>query len=82
MSDDLYIEFQIVLENEYGQFFGKKAVVSYENYKEIINRTKTFYNGGFELTCDDGTFIVFPPDVVRKSILKVVKINKEQDVQE
>jgi len=31
--------------------------------------------------CEDGTFVVFPPEIVNKSILKVKKINKE-NVQE
>jgi hypothetical protein len=30
-------------------------------------------DGGFELTLEDDTFVVFPPDIVKESILKVIK---------
>jgi hypothetical protein len=36
---------------------------------------KRFYNSGFELTLEDESFVVFPPDIVQQSILKVVKID-------
>jgi hypothetical protein len=34
-------------------------------------------NDGFELTLEDGTFVVFPPEIVKQSILKVVKLNED-----
>ena len=38
---------------------------------------KGFYvSGGFELTLEDETFAVFPPDVVKESILQLVKISE------
>jgi hypothetical protein len=74
-------EIQIVLENEYGEFKGKIASVTEEQYLNILNMSKSFYSRGFELTCEDGTFVVFPPEIVNKSILKVKKIIKK-DVQE
>ena len=52
-------------------------------FKEIIRRNenrlrrkiaKTFYNGGgFELTCEDGSYAIFPPEIVKKSVLVIHK---------
>jgi len=81
MDDVDKFEIQIVLENEYGEFKGKIASVTEEQYLNILNMSKSFYSRGFELTCEDGTFVVFPPEIVNKSILKVKKIIKK-DVQE
>lgn len=75
---DELIEFQIILKNEFGEYLGKTAKTTIEEYKKVLEMTKSFYNsGGFELTCEDGTFVVFPPEIVRKSILLVKKINKD-----
>ena len=81
LEDGEKFEIQIVLENDFGQFLGKRAFVTEEQYQNILNMSKNFYSRGFELTCEDGTFVVFPPEVVNKSILKVKKIIKE-NVQE
>ena len=68
---------QLVLKNSYGEFYGKKVDLSEENYKELLTMVKGFYvNGGFELTLEDGTFVVFPPDVVKLSILQVNKLEE------
>jgi len=74
-------EIQLILENSFGEFKGKIALVTQEQYLNILNMSKGFYSSGFELTCEDGTFVVFPPEIVNKSILKVKKINKK-NVQE
>jgi len=52
---------------------GRPAILSLEDYARLVEMTKTFYSGGFELTLEDGTFVVFAPDVVSQSILKIEK---------
>jgi len=80
MNDEI-VEVQIVLINHFGEFVGKKSILSNEQYKNLLQMSKGFYTGGgFELTCDDGTFVVFPPEIVRQSILQVKKIKKEENV--
>jgi hypothetical protein len=70
------MEIQIVLTNRYGEFKGRKAQMSEENYQELVKMVRTFYlSGGFELTLEDETFVVFPPDIVKESILQLVKIS-------
>jgi hypothetical protein len=67
-------EIQLVVINEFGEFLGRKAVISEEDYKNLLVMARSFYqNGNFDLTCEDGSFIVFPPEIVQKSILKIIK---------
>ena len=78
-----YYEIQVVILTTYGEFYGKKAVMNDEKYIALCEIAKNFYtSGGFELTLDDGGFIVVPPDVVQKSILRIVKNKIENYVQE
>ena len=70
------VEVQIVIVNEFGEFFGRKNIINEEQYQQILEISKIFYTGSaFELTCEDDTFIVFPPDIVQKSILKIKRNN-------
>lgn len=62
----------MIVINDLGEFKGRKTIVSEEVYHNIIIISKKFYNGSFDLTCDD-CFIVFPPEIVQKSILKITK---------
>lgn len=72
-------EIQIVLSTKYGDFHGKKAIMGEKQYSGLMEIAKNFYNnGGFELTLEDGGFIVVPPDVVQQSILRIQK-NKIED---
>ena len=55
-------------------------VSRHETHHTITNKTfqlkmsKKFYSaGGFELTLEDGSFMVFPPDIVLESILTITK---------
>jgi hypothetical protein len=46
-------------------------IVNEEQCQKMIELSKEFYNSGFELFCEDGSFMVFPPEVVRYSVLKI-----------
>ena len=73
------VTIRLVLINKYGEFVGRTSELSIQNYNDLLGMVKTFYmNDGFELTLEDGTF-VFPTDIVKESILKVVKVNEELD---
>jgi hypothetical protein len=72
-KDIMNIEVQLILKNDFGEFFGDKVLVDKESYLKILDMSKSFYkSNGFELTCEDGSFVVFPPEIVRRSILRVV----------
>lgn len=65
------IEVQMVLINQYGEFRGEIMLVNEEQCEKMIDLSKEFYNSGFELYCEDGSFMVFPPEVVKYSIFKI-----------
>ncbi len=71
-------EIQLILENKFGIFVGRKAKLNEEQYSNLQSMAKNFYeNGGFELTLEDDEFVVFPPNVVRESILRIKKNNPD-----
>ncbi len=71
----------MILINEYGEFKGRKTILSVEDYNTFLTMCKSFHSaGGFDLTCEDGTFMVFAPQIVQKSILKINNIIIEQNV--
>ena len=74
---DMY-EIQLVLKTEFGEFIGKKVELTKEHYDNAIKMSKNFYvSGGFELTCEDDSYVIFTPEIVKKSILiinnKIIK---------
>jgi hypothetical protein len=72
------LEVQLVLINQYGEFKGRIVNLSIEEYGRLQEMSKNFYMGGFELTLEDGSFMVFAPEIVKNSILKLEK--KEKNV--
>jgi hypothetical protein len=73
---------RLVIETKFGKYFGKSVSLSEENYNKLLKMVKNYYaEGGFELTLEDDSLAVFPPDIVRDSILVVEKV-KQQNVQE
>lgn len=74
-------EVQLVLKNKFGEFVGNKVYLEHEHYENLIKMSKTFYSsGGFELTCENGSYVVFPPEIVRESILIINKKIISDDV--
>lgn len=70
------IELQIIITNKFGEFKGEVFKVTEEQKEEIYNKSKSFYKSdGFELTCEDGSFMVFPGNIVKDSILMIKQIN-------
>ena len=65
---------QLVLINKFGEFKGKPAEIDKETLESLIKMSKTFYaSGGFELTCEDESYAIFPPKIVEESILIINK---------
>ena len=65
---------QIVIKNnEYGEFRGEKVQCTIEQYSNIMELSKGFYLSGFEMMLENGSFLVLPPEIVRKSILLIEK---------
>jgi hypothetical protein len=65
------MKIQIILLNDQGEFYGEVLDVNQEQYKNIITMSKNFYETGFEMSDEEGGFLIFPPEIVKKSILKI-----------
>lgn len=64
------IEFQLI--TEYKTFFGKEMIVDQEEFDRLKETSKSFYKySSFELVLDDGSFMVFPPEILKKSMLRL-----------
>ena len=74
------IETQIIIINSFGEFCGKKIVLTRKQLKEVTDVARKFHSGGgFELNLEDGSFVVFSPNIVQNSILKIIKIELETE---
>lgn len=73
---------RIILISKYGEYIGKQVNVDLNGLNKIKNMSMGFYNsGGFELDCEDGSFVVFPPEIVKDSVVKleIIKIENYGD---
>lgn len=65
---------QLVVINKFGEFKGRPAEIDEETLESLIKMSRTFYTaGGFELTCEDDKYAIFPPEIVKESILIINK---------
>ena len=65
---------QLILINKFGEFRGRPAEIDEETLEGLIKMSRTFYTaGGFELTCEDDKYAIFPPNIVEESILVINK---------
>jgi hypothetical protein len=69
------MKIQLVLITEYGTFFGEIFEVSEDQYDNIVNFSKNYYETGFEMNLEDGGFAIFSPEMIKKSILKIDKVD-------
>jgi hypothetical protein len=69
------LKIQIVVLCDLGNFSGEILDVTKEQYINITELSKNFYETGFEMNTEDGGFVIIPPEIVRKSILKINIIN-------
>lgn len=69
------MKIQLVLITDYGSFFGEIFEVNDEQYQNIINFSKNYYESGFEMNLEDGGFVIFSPEMIKKSILKIDKVD-------
>jgi hypothetical protein len=56
------------LKNELGEFVSDEMNVNEEQYRTILEMSKTFYMSGYEMPLVNG-FLVAPPEILKKSIL-------------
>jgi len=71
------IKIQITILCEFGNFYGESLEVSIDQYRNIIELSKNYYETGFEMNLESGGFIILPPDVVKKSVLQINIIKED-----
>lgn len=83
-DEEINYEVQFIVTNDLGVWEGMKFTLNSQEFENILTLSKKFWSGsGFELYCADGSVIIFPPEVVQKSILRVKKrVIEDGEVQE
>lgn len=74
------MKIQLILFTEFGQFYGEILEVDEEQYQNIINFSKNFYEAGFEMNLEDGGYAIISPEMIKKSILKIEKVNAREEI--
>ena len=69
------MEIQLILFTEFGIFHGEVLTVDEKQYQNIVNFSKNYYETGFEMNLEDGGFAIFSPEMIKKSILKIQKVD-------
>lgn len=65
------LRIQIEIYCDLGTFSGEILNVTEEQYQNIVDFSKNFYETGFEMNTQDGGFVIVPPEIVKKSVLKI-----------
>jgi hypothetical protein len=71
------IKVQITILCEFGNFYGEILEVSVDQYRNIIDLSKNYYETGFEMNLESGGFVILPPDIVKKSVLQINIIKED-----
>ena len=74
------MKIQLILITEFGQFYGEVFEVDGEQYQNIINYPKTFYESGFEMNLENDGYAIFSPEMIKKSILKIEKVDVQEEI--
>jgi len=60
---------------EFGEFKSDEMVVSDEQYQVLLEMSKSYYTGGYDMYLPNG-FLVASPEIIKKSILIIDSIDK------
>jgi len=61
---------QFVLKTELGEFKSETMNVTEEQYTNLVEMSKTYYNSGFDMYLPNG-FLVASAELIKKSILMI-----------
>lgn len=61
---------KFTVRNKLGVFESEKMEVSEDQYKNLIDKSKKFWETGFEMWLENG-FMVIPPKLIKKSIFSI-----------
>lgn len=72
------MKIQIKLKNELGEFTSEEMIVTPEQYTGLIEASKEFYLGGYEMYMPKG-FMVVGPELLKKSILLIEIVEYDEN---
>lgn len=64
---------QFILKTQLGEFTSENLVITSEQYQNLLEISKDFYKGSYEMFLPQG-FLVAPPEVLKHSILIIETI--------
>lgn len=68
------MQVQFILLTEFGDFTSMPIPIEGEDeFNEILERSKNYWNDEFEFFQEDGGYVIFTPELMKKSILKINK---------
>lgn len=62
---------QIELITDFGIFKSELSEIEDDKLEEFKQLSKSYYKTGLELDLEDGSFAIFTPDTIKKSIFKI-----------
>jgi len=66
------MQVQFILITEFGDFTSiLMPIIGEEEFEMIKEKSQNYWETGFEMTLEDGGYIIFTPEVTKKSILKI-----------
>lgn len=76
------MEIRFKMITEFGEYCSEVMYVTYEQYLEIVELSKLFWinNSSYDMWADYG-LIIFPPEILRKSIL-IIETLKDDECKE
>jgi hypothetical protein len=72
------VKIRTKIKTEFGDFESGILEVTDDQYNSLKNISKEYYNSGFELTTQSGDFMVFSPEVVKKSIFIIERLKQSE----
>jgi hypothetical protein len=65
-----FMTIKMTIRNILGVFESEKMTITTEQYKTLIEKSKDFYENGFEMWLENG-FMIVAPEIVKQSILSI-----------
>lgn len=72
------MKIKIKLKNDLGEFTSDEMEITYEQYQVLLEVSKNFYTGGYEMFVPNG-FMVVGPEILKKSILFIEITQHDED---
>jgi hypothetical protein len=66
------MQVQFILITEFGDFTSiPMPIIGDDEFNEILDKSKNYWADEFEFFTEDGGYVIFTPELMKKSILKI-----------